>query len=154
MKLDDLRPDAGSTKSRKRIGRGTGSGHGKTSTRGHKGDKARGSSKLGFEGGQTPFHRRLPRQRGLPGQGGHVGKRGIRRPEYAIINLGKLDGFEAGAVVSPETLVAARVVSDIKDGLRILGEGKITKALTVRAHHFSKSAEAAIVAAGGTAEKI
>ena len=154
MKLDDLRPAEGSTKRRKIIGRGPGSGHGKTSTRGHKGDKARGSSKLGFEGGQTPFYRRLPKQRGEPGQGGRVGHKPIRRAEYAIVNLGDLERFDADTVVTPELLISSRVINEVRDGVRVLGDGKLSKKLTVQAHHFSKSAQEKIAALGGTAEKI
>jgi large subunit ribosomal protein L15 len=135
------------------VGRGPGSGHGKTSGRGHKGDKARGASKLGFEGGQTPLHRRLPKQRG-------VGKtpRGFKseafKTHYAIVNLGDLEAFEANAVVTPETLLAARVINGVRDGVKILGDGKLTKPLTVRAHKFSTSAREAITALGGAAESI
>jgi len=154
MKLDDLKPAPGSTRRRKIIGRGTGSGHGKTSTRGHKGDKSRGQSKLGFEGGQTPFHRRMPKRRGLPGQGGRVGHKPIVRAEYAIVNLSALERFDVGAVVTPELLVSSRVIKDIKDGVKILGGGKLTKQLTVRAHHFSRSAQEKIAARGGTAEQM
>ncbi len=154
MKLDDLKPAPGSTHRRKVIGRGTGSGHGKTSTRGHKGDKSRGQSKLGFEGGQTPFYRRMPKQRGLAGQGGRVGHKPIVRAEYAIVNLSVLERFDAGTLVTPELLVSSRVIKDIKDGVKILGGGKLTKQLTVRAHHFSRSAQEKIAARGGTAEQM
>jgi large subunit ribosomal protein L15 len=154
MNLSDLHPAAGSTKRRKVIGRGTGSGHGGTSTRGHKGDKARGQSKLGFEGGQTPFHRRMPKQRGLAGQGGRVGHKPIKRAEYAIVNLGTLERFEAGTEVTPELLVATRVIKTIQDGVKVLGGGNLTKQLTVRAHHFSQSAQDRIAALGGTAETL
>ena len=154
MRLDDLKPAEGSTHRRKLIGRGPGSGHGKTSGRGHKGDKSRGSSKLGFEGGQTPFHRRQPKQRGEPGQGGRVGHKPIRRKEYTLVNLRDLERFDAGAVVTPETLIASRVINDIRDGVKILGDGVLSKQLTVRAHHFSKSAQDKIAAVGGTAEQL
>jgi large subunit ribosomal protein L15 len=153
MRLDDLKPAEGATRRRKQVGRGPGSGHGKTSGRGHKGDKARGASKLGFEGGQTPLHRRLPKQRG-------VGKtpRGFKseafKTHYAIVNLGDLEAFEANAVVTPETLLAARVINGVRDGVKILGDGKLTKPLTVRAHKFSTSAREAITALGGAAESI
>jgi large subunit ribosomal protein L15 len=153
MRLDDLKPAEGATRRRKQVGRGPGSGHGKTSGRGHKGDKARGASKLGFEGGQTPLHRRLPKQRG-------VGKTamGFRaeafRTHYALVKLGDLNRFEAGSTVTPETLIEARVINEVRDGVKILGDGKLTKALTVRAHKFSKSAQEAITGLGGAAETL
>ena len=145
MKLDDLKPAAGSVKRRKVIGRGVGSGHGKTSTRGHKGDKSRGQSKLGFEGGQTPLHRRLPK------------KRGFRPPfkkYYAVVNLKALEGFDAGTVITPELLLQKRVINGMRDGVKVLGDGVLTKSLTVRAHFFSESAREKIVALGGTAETL
>ena len=151
MRLDDLWPGEGATKRRKRIGRGPGSGHGKTSGRGHKGDKSRGQSKVGFEGGQTPLHRRLPKRRGLPGQG--IGHRHVKT-EYSIVNLGELERFDAGTEITPEFLIANRVISSLRDGVKILGEGKLTRALSVRAHHFSKSAEEKITSLGGSAERI
>lgn len=154
MNLSDLHPAPGSTARRKVIGRGTGSGHGKTSTRGHKGDKSRGSSKIGFEGGQTPFHRRMPKQRGLAGQGGRVGHKPIVKAEYAIVNLGALERFDANAEITPEFLVASRVIHDVKAGVKILGNGTLTKPLTVRAHHFSQSAQDKIAALGGTVETL
>ena len=151
MKLDDLRPAPGSTKRRKRIGRGPGSGHGIRSGRGNKGDKARGQSKLGFEGGQTPLHRRLPKQRGL---GTGITARGflshLYSTRYAIANLRELDVFEAGSVITPELLLEKRVIKDLLDGVKILGDGELTKALTVKAHKFSETAKKAIARAGGT----
>jgi large subunit ribosomal protein L15 len=155
MNLTDLQPASGSVKRRKVIGRGVGSGHGKTSTRGHKGDKARGSSKLGFEGGQTTLHRRLPKQRGL---GTGLTARGFNtgryKLHYAVVNIGELDRFDAGTVITPEFLLEQRVIKDLKDGVKVLGDGKLTKSLTVRAHKFSQSAQEAITASGGTAEGI
>lgn len=145
MKLVDLRPSEGARRERKRVGRGIGSGLGKTCGRGHKGDKARGSTKPGFEGGQTPLHRRLPHKRGF---------HNIFRKHYAIINLAALERFEAGAVVTPETLLESRVIKDLGDGVKVLGVGEITKALTVKAHGFSKSAAEKIKAAGGTVEAL
>lgn len=147
MRLDDLRPSPGSTHPRKRIGRGTGSGHGGTSTKGHKGQKARsgGGVRPGFEGGQTPLHRRLPQRRGF---------RNINRKEYAVVNLDDLERFEAGTEVTPELLVSSGLVGDPKDGIKILGDGDVAKALTVRAHKFSKSAEEKLKAAGGTVEVV
>ncbi|MCX8052650.1 MAG: 50S ribosomal protein L15 [Armatimonadetes bacterium] len=145
MRLNDLRPAPGSTHARKRVGRGTGSGHGTSAGRGTKGQKARtsGGVRPGFEGGQTPLYRRLPQRRGF---------RSFTRKEYAIVNLDDLDRFEAGTEVTPELLVTSRVVKNVKDGIKILGDGELTKSLTVRAHKFSKTAEEKIKAAGGTAE--
>lgn len=144
MKLVDLHPADGATRERKRIGRGIGSGHGKTSGRGHKGDKARGSTKPGFEGGQTPLHRRLPMKRGF--------KNYLFRKTFAIVNLDDLERFEAGAVVTPELLLENRIIRELEDGCKVLGDGELTKALTVKAHRFSKSAAEKIQAAGGTTE--
>lgn len=154
MNLSDLRPAEGATHRRKIVGRGPGSGHGTRAGRGNKGDKARGSSKLGFEGGQTPFHRRMPKQRGAVGQGGRVGHKPIVRTEYAIVNLGELDVFDAGTVVTPELLIERRVINDVKDGVKVLGDGKLNKALTVHAHRFSQSAQDKISALGGTVETL
>ena len=155
MKLADLRPAEGATKDRKKIGRGPGSGKGVRSGRGNKGDKARGQSKLGFEGGQTPLHRRLPKQRGI---GSGLSSRGFNtgrfKKHYAIVNLGALDEFVAGTTVTPEILLDRKVIKDPKEGVKVLGDGKLKAALTIRAHKFSKSALAAIEAAGGTAEQI
>lgn len=144
MRLNDLRPAEGSSKPRKRVGRGIGSGHGKTSTRGHKGDKARGSTKPGFEGGQTPLHRRLPQKRGFTN---------IFKKEYAIVNLETIAKFEED-VITPELLLEKGAIKDIKSGVRVLGRGEIGKAVTIRAHHFSKSADEKIKASGGAAEVI
>ena len=146
MNLGDLKPAAGSTHKRKRVGRGIGSGHGKTSTRGHKGQHARNTVRPGFEGGQTPLHRRLPRRRGF---------NNIFQKEYTIINLGDLAArFESGAVVTPELLLERRVVSSLRDGLKVLGDGDLPHPLTVRAHKFSKSAVEKLAACGGAAEVI
>jgi len=144
MKLVDLHPADGATRERKRIGRGIGSGHGKTSGRGHKGDKARGSTKPGFEGGQTPLHRRLPMKRGF--------KNTLFRKTFAIVNLDDLEKFEAGTVITPEMLLEKRIIRELEDGCKVLGDGELTKALTVKAHRFSKSAAEKIQAAGGTTE--
>ncbi len=155
MELSDLRPAPGSVKDRKKIGRGPGSGHGKTATRGHKGDKARGQSKLGFEGGQTPLHRRLPKQRGIgTGLTARGFNTGAFKTHYAIVNLGDLEKFDANTEVDAELLLARKVIKDLKDGLKVLGDGKLTKALNVSARAFSESATAAIEAAGGTATLI
>lgn len=144
VRLSDLRPAKGSVKARKRVGRGIGSGHGKTATRGHKGDKARGSTRPGFEGGQTPLHRRLPQKRGFTN---------IFKKEYAIVNLETLAKLSEDAV-TPELLLEKGIIKRVKSGLRVLGRGELEKAITVRAHHFSKSAREKIEARGGTVEEI
>ncbi|NLN78079.1 MAG: 50S ribosomal protein L15 [Armatimonadetes bacterium] len=145
MRLHDLRPAKGATHERKRVGRGIGSGMGKTSTKGHKGQKARSgaSPRLGFEGGQTPLHRRLPQRAGF---------RNVNRKEYAVVNLDDLERFEAGTEINPELLINCGIVKSPKDGIKILGNGDLTKALNVRANKFSKTAEEKLKAAGGTAE--
>jgi len=145
MRLSDLKPADGSTRKRKRIGRGIGSGQGKTAGKGTKGQKARNKVRLGFEGGQTPLHRRLPHLRGFKNR---------FRKEYAIVNLADLMRFEAGTTVTPELLEERGMVKKLGDGLKILGEGEIDRAITVRAHKFSKTAEEKIKAAGGTVEVI
>ncbi len=156
MNLSDLRPAKGAHKGRRKIiGRGPGSGHGKTSTRGHKGDKARGSSKVGFEGGQTPMHRRLPKQRGL---GVGLTSRGFNngrfKTHYEIVNLGQIETrFEAGATVDPEALKASGLVRHTTS-VKILAEGALTKKLTIKAHKFSGSAKAAVEALGGSVEEL
>ncbi|MBI4477490.1 MAG: 50S ribosomal protein L15 [Acidobacteria bacterium] len=146
MDLKDLAPPEGATRNRKRIGRGQGSGSGKTAGRGHKGAQSRSGykRKRGFEGGQMPLHRRVP-------------KRGFHNPfrvEYAVVNLDTLaERFDAGMVVTPELLVQ-RGLSVENMPVKVLGRGDIAKALTIRAHKFSGSAAQKIVAAGGTAETI
>lgn len=144
MRLSDLRPADGSTHAKKRIGRGPGSGHGKTSTRGHKGDKSRGSTPPGFEGGQTPLHRRVPHTRGFTN---------IFKKEYAIVNLDTLASLSEG-VITPDLLLEKGIIHDVKGGVRVLGRGELDKAITVQAHYFSKSAEEKIKAKGGTVEVI
>ena len=145
MNLSDLQPNEGATHRRKRVGRGIGSGHGKQSGRGAKGQRARNTVRPGFEGGQTPLHRRLPHLRGFTQP---------FKKEYAVVNLSALERFDAGTVVTPELLKERHVIGDLKDGVKILGNGELTKKLTVRAHHFSKSAQEKIAALGGTAETI
>lgn len=144
MDLSNLKPAIGSTKTRKRIGRGHGSGTGKTSGKGHKGQNARsgGGVKAGFEGGQMPMQRRLPKRGFTP----------LSRTVYATVNLRELELFEAGSVVDAAALGQAGLIKKIEDGIKILGDGELTKALTVKAHKFSKSAAAKIEAAGGKAE--
>ena len=146
MKLHELTPAPGSKHSRKRVGRGIGSGTGKTSGRGHKGQNARsgGGVRPGFEGGQNPLYRRLPR-RGFTNR---------FRKEYAIVNLKDLNRFEAGSEVTPEVLLESGVVKDRKNGIKILGNGELTVQLTVKANKFSQSAVEKIQAAGGKAEVI
>lgn len=144
MDLSNLKPAIGSTKNRKRIGRGAGSGTGKTAGKGHKGQKARsgGSIKPGFEGGQMPLQRRLPKR----------GFRSLTKKVYALVNLRDLEVFEAGSVIDLAALGKSGLVTQVLDGVKILGDGDLTKALTVQAHKFSKSAQAKIEAAGGKAE--
>lgn len=146
MELNSLRPALGSTKDRKRIGRGIGSGHGKTATKGHKGQKARsgGSVKPGFEGGQMPLQRRLPKR----------GFRPLARAEYVLINLSQLDVFEAGTCVDREAMDAKGLLKKSALPVKVLANGEITKALTVKADKFSKSAADKIQAAGGKVEEL
>ena len=146
MKLHDLKPAVGATTAPKRLGRGTGSGLGKTSGKGHKGAKARsgGGKRPGFEGGQMPLTMRLP-------------KRGFTnkwRVEYATVNVERLNIFEDGEVVSPVELIQAGILKNVQDGVKILGNGEITKKLTVKANAFSESAKAKIEAPGGKAEVV
>lgn len=149
MKLHELKPRPGSRHRRRRVGRGIAAGQGKTCGRGTKGQKARDRVARGFEGGQTPAYRRVPKRRGT--------SKGSQpwapfRKEYAILNVGALERFEPQTVVTPELLVETGLIRPAKHGVRILGEGELTKALTVVAHHFSASARAKIEAVGGTAE--
>lgn len=145
MRLSDLRPGEGSKREKRRIGRGIGSGQGKTAGKGHKGQKARNKIRLGFEGGQMPLHRRLPHLRGF---------RNRFRKEYAVVNLEQLERFDADTVITPELLMEQGIVKNLRDGIKILGVGELGKAQTVRAHKFSKSAEEKIKASGGTIEVI
>ncbi|MEH7386630.1 50S ribosomal protein L15 [Bacillus sp. JJ1521] len=146
MKLHELQPAEGSRKTRNRVGRGTGSGNGKTSGKGHKGQKARsgGGVRPGFEGGQTPLFQRLPKR----------GFTNINRKDFAIVNLETLNRFEDGTEVTPELLIETGVVSKLNAGVKILGKGTLDKKLTVKAHKFSSTAQQAIEAAGGTTEVI
>lgn len=145
MELNTLKPALGSTKNRKRIGRGPGSGHGKTATKGHKGQKARsgGSIKAGFEGGQMPLQRRLPKRGFTP----------IDRIEYSVVNLKQLDVFEAGSVVDAAALVTKGLIKNSCNAVKILGNGDLSKALKVTATKFSQSARDKITASGGTFEE-
>ena len=151
MKIGELTGVPGAKHARKRVGRGIGSGHGKTSTRGSKGQKARGSVRPGFEGGQTPLHRRMRKLRGISKTGY---PRGIFRKEYAIVNVGQLERFEAGETLTPARLVEVGVIDAVHSGLRVLGNGELTKSLTVEAHHFSQAARQKLEAAGGAARLI
>jgi large subunit ribosomal protein L15 len=143
--IHDLRPSPGATHARKRVGRGPGSGHGKTAGRGSKGQKSRSGYRhqRGFEGGQMPLHRRVPKR----------GFTNIFRVDYDIVNISDLDRFEAGAAVTPEELTRMRLVRRARP-VKILGDGEIRKALTVSAHKFSAGARASIEAAGGRCEVI
>jgi len=145
MNLSDVRPPAGQTKARKRVGRGMGSGHGKTSARGHKGQHAGTgfSQKRGFEGGQMPLHRRLPKR----------GFTNIFKKEFVVINLGRLEKLE-GDTYTVDSLVELGAIRKPKDGLKVLGTGQLTRKITVEAHQFSKSALEKIQKAGGTAQVI
>ena len=146
MKLYELTPSEGSTKDSKRKGRGHGTGNGKTAGRGHKGQKARsgGGVRVGFEGGQMPLYRRLPKR----------GFTNIFAKEYTEVNIAQLNKFEAGAVVTAESLKEAGIISKICDGIKVLGNGELDKSLTVQAKKFTKSAVEKIEAAGGKAEVI
>jgi len=146
MKLNTLRPPQGARKKKKRLGRGEGSGHGGTSTRGHKGFKARsgGTQAPGFEGGQMPMQRRLPKR----------GFKNFRHREYAVFNVGELARFPAGTVVDVAVLKTAGLLKNARGGVKILGEGDLPHSLTVRVHHFSLAAKQKIEAAGGKAEGI
>lgn len=146
MELNNLRPSIGSTKNRKRIGRGTGSGHGKTATKGHKGQKARsgGSIKAGFEGGQMPLQRRLPKRGFTP----------FDRVVYSLVNISQLDVFDAGSVIDVVSLVSKGLIKSDRFAVKILGSGDITKSVKVSANKFSQSAKDKIIAAGGSVEEI
>jgi large subunit ribosomal protein L15 len=144
MRIEDIQPAEGSRKRKKRVGRGFGSGHGKTSCKGHKGQKARsgGPKGAGFEGGQMPLQRRIP-------------KRGFTnnfRIEYAIVNLDVIEKLRPKGTVTPELLIEHGVIKDIKNGLKVLGNGTLQGPVTVKADSFSASATAKIQAAGGKAE--
>jgi large subunit ribosomal protein L15 len=142
INLSNLSPQPGSTKQRKRLGRGHGSGHGKTSGRGHKGFKSRSGSgiKPGFEGGQMPIQRRLPKR----------GFNNIFRRGFAILNVRDLNSFDDGATINRESLIAAGMIKSSDEQVKILGDGEITKKVTVEVDKLSKSAQAKIEAAGGT----
>lgn len=146
MELNNLRPSIGSTKNRKRIGRGTGSGHGKTATKGHKGQKARsgGSIKAGFEGGQMPLQRRLPKRGFTP----------LDRVVFSLVNLSQLDIYESGDVIDAMSLVSNGLIKSTRYAVKILGNGEITKSFKITANKFSQSAKNKIIAAGGSIEEL
>ncbi len=146
MKLHDLKFNEGARRDRKRIGRGHGSGHGKTAGKGHKGQLARsgGGTPLGFEGGQTPLYKRIPKR----------GFNNINRVNYAVVNLSDLNRFEEGTEVTIDVLVATKMVRNVKDGVKVLGNGTLEKKLSVQANAFSKSAVEAIEKLGGKVEVI
>ena len=146
MELGKLKPKKGSKHAKKRVGRGPGSGHGKTSSRGEKGQKSRSgySQRIGFEGGQMPLVRRLPKR----------GFTNIFKKEYAIVNISDLERFDAGASIDEGTLRKAGLVKGQVDGIKVLGDGKLSKKLVVNAHKFSASARKQIEAAGGTCQEI
>ena len=147
MRLEDLKPTPGAVRERKRVGRGPGSGLGKTSGRGHKGQKSRGKSKVEpwFEGGQTPLQRRLPKR----------GFKNFAKKYYAVVNIRTLEEkFNEGEEVTPEVLLEKGIIKKLLDGVKILGDGELTKPLKVKAHAFSKSAKEKIEKVGGKAEVI
>ena len=147
MRQDELSPAPGSKQRRKRVGRGDGSGHGTYSGRGCKGQKSRSGHKMrpGFEGGQLPLIKRLPQKRGFTN---------IFRTEYSIVNISKLNIFEPGSEVTPDKLVAARIVKSLRHPIKILADGDINRPLVVKANKFSAAAKAKIEAAGGQAEEV
>lgn len=144
MKLNELQAAEGSRSDRMRKGRGRSAGKGKTAGRGQKGQKARSKTRLGFEGGQMPLYRRIPKR----------GFNNINRKEYAVVNVSRLEAFDNGAEVTPESLIAAGIVKNVKSGIKILGEGELSKKLAVKANKFSKSAQSVIENAGGSIEVI
>ncbi len=146
LNLHSLKPAKGANRKRKRVGRGPGSGHGVTAGRGHKGQKSRSgySKRAGFEGGQMPLYRRLPKR----------GFTNIFAKKWAVLNVADLNRLDDGSQVTPESLLENKFIKKLGDGLRILGNGELQQKLTVKAHHFSASAKAKIEKAGGTAEVI
>lgn len=144
--LNELKPNEGARKNRKRLGRGIGSGTGKTAGKGHKGQNARsgGGVRLGFEGGQLPFFQRLPKR----------GFTNVNRKEFAIVNMTQLNLFNDGDVVTPEILLEKKIIGKLQSGVKVLANGTLEKKLTVKANHFSKQALELIQQLGGTAEVI
>ncbi len=144
MKLNELKAAEGSRSLRTRKGRGRSAGKGKTAGRGQKGQKARGKTRLGFEGGQMPLYRRIPKR----------GFNNINRKEYAVVNVVKLDVFDEGTEVTPELLQDRGIVKNAKSGVKVLGNGELNKKLTVKANKFSKTAQSVIENAGGKIEVV
>jgi large subunit ribosomal protein L15 len=146
MYLNTIQPAEGALKKRKRIGRGQGSGHGKTSTKGHKGQKARsgGSIKAGFEGGQMPMQRRLPKRGFTP----------LSKKVFTLVKLGQLDFFESGTEITIEAMINAGLVTQKTSNVKILADGEISKAFTIQAHKFSTAAKEKILAAGGNVQEL
>lgn len=146
MKLNEIKSPPGANKGIKRVGRGTGSGHGKTSTRGHKGQHSRsgGGTRPGFEGGQMPLQRRIPKR----------GFTNIFKKEYAIVNLKDLNSFDDGTEITPEFLLEEGIIKSVKDGVKILGNGDLDKKLFIQTHKISKQAEEKVLARGGKVEVI
>ncbi len=146
MDLSTLTPQKGSRKPRKRVGRGSGSGHGKTAGKGHKGQKARsgGVTTVGFEGGQMPLKRRLPKR----------GFTNIFKKRYALVDVGSLCGFEPDSIVDPAALIRQGLVKHVYDGIKVLGDGEIDRPLVVKIHKCSRSAYNKIAAAGGRVEEL
>jgi len=147
VRQNSIAPAPGSRRAAKRVGRGNGSGHGTYSGRGCKGQKSRAGFKMrpGFEGGQLPLIKRLPRKRGFTN---------IFRTEYSTVNAGALNIFESGSEVTPETMLAAGIIKNLNNPVKVLGDGDIDRPLTVRAHKFSATAKAKIEAAGGKVEEV
>lgn len=146
MDLNTIRPAEGSTKKRKRIGRGQGSGHGKTSTKGHKGQKARsgGSIKAGFEGGQMPMQRRLPKRGFSP----------LSKIEFSLVKVSQLEMFSSGSTVTVDDLIEAGLVKEKNKNVKILADGTLTKSLIIQAHRFSSAAKDKITAVGGSVQEL
>jgi large subunit ribosomal protein L15 len=143
--IDDLKPAPGSTRGRKRLGRGRASGRGKTSGRGMKGQKARGQTRIGFEGGQMPLQRRVPKLRGFKPR---------NKKFYTLINVELLNNFSDGEMVTPQTLHEKGLIKKLDEQIKVLGRGELNKGLTVKAHAFSDSARQKIEGAGGTVEVV
>lgn len=146
MRLGSLKPARGERKARKRVGRGQGSGHGKTSCRGQKGQKSRAGAKVppGFEGGQMPLQRRLPKR----------GFRPVRRKEYALVHVGDLDRFEPNSIIDEQSLLESGLIRHARDGIKVLSEGEISHPVTLRVNKLSRKAQEKIEAAGGKVEEI
>jgi large subunit ribosomal protein L15 len=145
FKINDLKPAEGSTHKRKRVGRGRSSGHGKTSGRGMKGEKARGKIRMGFEGGQMPLQRRVPKLRGFKPR---------NKKEYQLVNVERLNAFSDGAEVDPEAMKAKGLIKDERREVKVLGNGELQRSLRVRAHAFTRTAREKIEASGGSVEEV